>query len=283
MAYNFTPVDGKLTIEESNGKYTISFTGNGELIDSETEEVLMAQPFGCTFSGEVPYVDINAYTPFEGDIELPKLNPSGRYTEGDYSIAFYTDGLLDEDGWIVDAGYLLNTELFVEEVAPMNIDMLAGTFTPNDVMTVGPMPGTFGQGLWYDFYGNYVAILTSLCEYDENGEVTNVALATDGTIKGTRIDESTFRLEFDLVSAEGRKITGVYEGDLKAAISDFSDPSAVKGIDNSDRISVANGNIIAPAGARVYNLSGVATGTDNLPAGIYLVKTGGRTQKITIK
>lgn len=283
VAYGFVPVDGKLTIEETDGCYSVSFSGNGALYDSYTEEILLEQPYSCSFSGEIPYEDLNAYTPFEGDVELPEIFASGRYSDGDYSIAFYTDGLLDEEGWIVGAGYLLNAEIFVEPVAPMNIDNLADTFTPNDLMEFGPTPGTFAQGLWYDMYGSYFAILTSLCEYNEYGVVSKVALAEDGTIKGTRIDENTFRLDFDLVSAEGHKITAVYEGDLEAAISDFSDPSAVKAFGNSGRVSVSDGCIIAPAGARVFNMSGVATGTDNLPAGIYLVCVGGRIQKVVVK
>ncbi|MDE6294883.1 MAG: hypothetical protein K2M03_02340 [Muribaculaceae bacterium] len=44
-----------------------------------------------------------------------------------------------------------------------------------------------------------------------------------------------------------------------------------------------DGRIEAPAGARVFNLSGIETGTENLPAGIYIVVFEGKTAKVIVK
>lgn len=43
------------------------------------------------------------------------------------------------------------------------------------------------------------------------------------------------------------------------------------------------GKIVAPEDARVYNLSGVETGKENLPAGIYIVRSGNNIVKVVVK
>lgn len=43
------------------------------------------------------------------------------------------------------------------------------------------------------------------------------------------------------------------------------------------------GCVIAPENAKVYNLSGIETGKDNLPAGIYIVKVADKTRKVVVK
>lgn len=288
VAYGFVPVSGSLTIDKVGDEYSISFNFTGELRDSETDELIMSQECAATYQGACDYVDINAYTPFDGDINLPKLNASGRYSDGgDYTISFYTDGMLDEEGFIVNPGYLFNAELFVEDVSPMNIDDLLTTFTPNDVMTNGPKPGTFGEGVWYDLLGGggwYAALLTSLTEYGENGSEGRVALCVDGTIVGSKVDNG-MKLLFDLTSAEGHKVTGSYEGNLAEYVSDFSANAAVKGV-SSDFIKPvygANGRIVAPEGAVAYTMSGMQTGMTNLTSGIYLVRVEGRSFKVVVK
>lgn len=44
-----------------------------------------------------------------------------------------------------------------------------------------------------------------------------------------------------------------------------------------------NGCITAPENAKIYNLSGVETGRENLPAGIYIVTTPGATAKVVVR
>lgn len=43
------------------------------------------------------------------------------------------------------------------------------------------------------------------------------------------------------------------------------------------------GCIIAPEGAKVYNIGGMATGTENLPAGVYIVTLGGKQAKVVVR
>lgn len=51
----------------------------------------------------------------------------------------------------------------------------------------------------------------------------------------------------------------------------------------SGDIRVVGSSIVAPAGARVFTLSGVETARENLPAGIYLVVNDGKTVKVAIR
>ncbi len=43
------------------------------------------------------------------------------------------------------------------------------------------------------------------------------------------------------------------------------------------------GSIVAPDNAKVYNLSGIETGKENLPAGIYIVNCDGKTVKVVVR
>lgn len=60
--------------------------------------------------------------------------------------------------------------------------------------------------------------------------------------------------------------------------------SSVDGIvaDGAD-IFGGEGCVIAPEGAEVYNLSGVKTGAENLPAGVYIVRYGQVVKKVFVK
>lgn len=48
-------------------------------------------------------------------------------------------------------------------------------------------------------------------------------------------------------------------------------------------VSAGHGFITAPEGAEVYSISGTRTGTDNLPAGIYIVRVGNAVTKVLVK
>ncbi|MDE6218778.1 MAG: M6 family metalloprotease domain-containing protein [Muribaculaceae bacterium] len=60
--------------------------------------------------------------------------------------------------------------------------------------------------------------------------------------------------------------------------------AAVDGIyDDASAIYGAEGCIVAPEGAKVYTLSGTATGKENLPAGVYIVRFGSKAVKVVVK
>lgn len=64
---------------------------------------------------------------------------------------------------------------------------------------------------------------------------------------------------------------------------DLEQDSGVDGID-ADNVIIYGGKgcVIAPAGARIFNLNGIETGNENLPAGIYIVVSGSTTAKVIV-
>ena len=75
--------------------------------------------------------------------------------------------------------------------------------------------------------------------------------------------------------------------DLKPEELPVYDPnweSGVNGITADDLdITIENGNIIAPQGTRVFNMSGMETGTENLAPGIYIVRVGSKALKVVVR
>ena len=64
---------------------------------------------------------------------------------------------------------------------------------------------------------------------------------------------------------------------------DLKQSSGVAEIANDLKVYAANGTIYAPAGARVYNLNGVATGRENLAKGMYIVVVDRKAVKIVVR
>lgn len=284
VGYPFSPMTGTLTIEAAESGYKIDFSMEGCLLD-EADQVILEQTCTATYEGAVSYVDIYGYPPLSGDVTLDIPNASGRYSEGDYSIAFYSDGMLDEEGFIVAAGQLFNVEIFTVESSPMNLDDMVGSLTAVDVFEEGLIPGHFMKGIWYDIFGGYyVAMGTAYTLYNNDGNVTEVGLAADGTITVKKEGESTYSFDFDLVTEDGYKLIGKWEGDLADFITDFSEGASVSGIaDGIKTISGGKGMINAPSDAMIYNVSGQSVGRDNLAPGVYVVKTKDRTVKVIVK
>lgn len=279
--YSYETESGTLTITAGDAGYDISLTCEAVLYDESYEEADRTNAT-VTYSGQVPYEDIYGYTPLDGDTVMDIPNASGRYSDGDYTITFY--GVeLDEDGFIIGPGHLFNTEIFVEDNGRMNLDDLVGEFTPVDVFTAGPTPGTFMQGVWYDIFGGYYAAIgTALTIYDDDLNEANVGLAADGTVKVSR-DGDIFTFDFDLVTPENDRMTGRWTGPIADYIEDFSPEGVASPAIGSGAIRGGKGCITAPAGARAYNLSGAMTGLSNLPAGIYIVRSGNETAKVVVR
>lgn len=65
------------------------------------------------------------------------------------------------------------------------------------------------------------------------------------------------------------------------------DPNWEDGVDGITAddldITIENGNIIAPQGTRVFNMSGMETGTENLAPGIYIVRVGLKALKVVVR
>ena len=162
--------------------YVIKSDGlHGDIISSQTGEVLESRDLSATYLGNLYFNDPNAYTPLGGDVVLDIPNLSGRYMDGGgWTLTFY--GVeLDPDGFIIGPGDLFNVELITDDPGHMDPELLQGTFTPCDLL-VEQVPGCFGQGVWMEFWGMWMSLGTSLNVYNENLEVERVGLAVEGEI-----------------------------------------------------------------------------------------------------
>ena len=133
--------------------------------------------------------------------------------------------------------------------------------------------------------GNLEAFSVNVRE--ENGTWTVLGNPSADTDKFTFVD-TTYNLE----AYAGKKIeigfrytstdeaAGTWE--IKNLIVDGTKNSGVAAV-AAENVYVANGNIIAPEGARAFNLSGVETGLNNLPAGIYVVVVADKAVKVLVK
>ena len=67
--------------------------------------------------------------------------------------------------------------------------------------------------------------------------------------------------------------------------ANLSEGSGVDGITDDAPLNVigGKGEIFAPEGACAFNLNGVETGLQNLPAGLYIVSLNGRSVKVMVK
>ena len=66
-------------------------------------------------------------------------------------------------------------------------------------------------------------------------------------------------------------------------IRDWDETDGVENVEISTMISAGQGCIYAPEGAKVFTLSGMQTGTENLAKGIYIVTYGGKAVKVAVK
>lgn len=291
---------GKLEIsKDADGKYTIAADMDLAIEDEETSAVVETSHVTMNYSGELAYQDKQTkagdYTPVpEGEYKLNIPNVSGRYTEGNFSIAFLSVPL-DGDGYIVGGGDLLNVELIVPNSPHVDYSTLAGTYTYADFDGGVFNPGNFVGGKYYNMLGDlYAAIGTALTVYDEDGVEDMVGLSAGGTITVTDKGNGVFKFDFDLTTLEKAHLTGSWEGEIAKYITDFT--TGISGASVSGGKVSVSGNIIHVSNfdsqeVQVYSLDGkrIAGGNgENLEVtvpfqGLYLLKCGGRTSKIVVK
>lgn len=289
--YQWTVTSGSVTIEkiadpEGDAKYprySVTCQMHGEIVDEETGELFDERDLSATYEGEIIYDDPNAYTPLGEDIQMDIPNLSGRHmSSGEYYLAFYSVPL-DEEGSILGAGHLFNVVFLTENYGPMDCDVLVGTFSHCDTFT-DYQPGTYAEGFWYNLYGWYVAMGTELSIYDEMAEVDRVGLAVDGTITGTKVSDGIYHFDFDLVTPEGDKMTGSWEGCMKDYVEDYA-PNSVDetSLGAKGTVKADCGFIDAPEGARVFNTAGIETGTRDLAPGVYIVRMADHVVKVVVR
>ena len=73
-----------------------------------------------------------------------------------------------------------------------------------------------------------------------------------------------------MITVENKKVSAKWTGRLGDYVKDFN-------------VTASGGIIEAPEGTEVYALSGMRTGRNSLPAGVYVVRYDGKSQKVIMK
>lgn len=63
----------------------------------------------------------------------------------------------------------------------------------------------------------------------------------------------------------------------------FDEPTSVESIEAENGVRVEGGNIIAPANAEIYSISGIRVNGNKPAAGLYIVRAGGKATKVLVK
>lgn len=125
------------------------------------------------------------------------------------------------------------------------------------------------------------------------GEELMTAIAVDGSNADSGL---TITADKGIATLESNKMAWSYEEgtntvkftfDKKYRMYGFNitlkSGSGVETVETIAAIYADGRNIVAPAGAEVYNMQGVRTGTENLAAGIYVVRAGKQVAKVLVK
>lgn len=118
--------------------------------------------------------------------------------------------------------------------------------------------------------------------YVDNLNETNVGNVTEYTVRNITANQWTQKF-----SASVRGFAGVPGAVISNVVNFVPAELPTSGVDGVEVdvpvIMGGQGCIVAPEGAKVFNLSGVECGTENLPAGVYLVVTTGATAKVQVR
>lgn len=175
-----------LKVKHSDTGYVLEFTGD----TGEKYEGVDFQTLRVTYAGEMKFdnQDSSSYTQLEEDVTMVPTMLSGRYsvmsTYGNYSIALLNCPL-DDEGFVVGAGELLNLELLTNPSPTMDINDIAGEYTVTSVLEGPYNPGSFLSGTLYEVMTDYYLPMgTYYTTFDSKGATTNMnAFITGGSVK----------------------------------------------------------------------------------------------------
>lgn len=245
QGYSFPLSHGALNVSyNADGSASLDFKGGF----AEPNETLgNVQNIHITYNGTVEYdnQDPKAYKSLTEDMNVVPTGMGGRYetdyygTYGMYTMALFNTPI-DNDGFVVGAGEVVNLSLITKYTEHMDINNLAGEYTVADVINGPYEPGKFLSGTLYENYGMYFPMGTNLSFYDENGyQINKYGFAKTGSIKVT-VDGDKITFTGDIETENGKHFTFNYTGPA-SAISDYTATSAPAHKDNTTEV-------ITPAG-----------------------------------
>lgn len=255
QGYQFPLNDGALNVSyAADGTASMDFKGG---FAEPVEQLGNIQNIHITFNGTVEYdnQDPAAYQMLTEDMVIEPTGMGGRYetdyydTYGMYTMALFNTPI-DEEGYVIGAGEVVNLTLLTEYTEHMDINNIAGEYTIADVMEGPYEPGKFLSGTLYNNSGWMMPLGTNLSFYDENGYgINKYGFATGGTITVT-VDGDNITFVGDIETESGKHFTFNYTG-AASAISDYTlteeAPAKSKIFQNTTEVTTAGGKLKAGA------------------------------------
>lgn len=196
---------------------------------------------------------------------------------------------IDSEGFISGAGDYFLSYLYYDAAANNGVNplyALPGTYEYTDYLDFANYSNYhYLGGYWYEFAGISLPMGTYGARYNNNGTTVACSMAKSGTIKVTQVPgggvgDLTF--DVDLETTAGNKFVATWTGNVLDKIQGL-DLSSIDNIEVKAEIYGLKGRIQAPEGAKAYTLTGAACGTEDLPAGIYIVVYNGTSTKVVVK
>lgn len=216
---------GEVIVEYVDGEYNI--TANMVIADGEGTRIR------ARYTGPIDITDYSdGFRHFNTDKNEVMDGMAGAITPStmapdldDYTITLYNCPL-DQDGFIIGAGYIFNCELYAKAVPYGEYDF-SGTYVANPDWKNGIyQEGTYITGFVYDMYGMKVPAGTYLSEYNDQGALIAAGMVQEGTITVSRAD-GMCKIDADLVTDKGVSLTISYDGPDVPLIS-YKSSSAAK-------------------------------------------------------
>ena len=171
-------------------------------------------------------------------------------------------------------------------------------FTPSDLVTVmhdNPKANHDTREIYlaWDKVPGVESFLLTVKRTDSTGRVYTVDGLDDTMVNDNyrTVRNLTKNQWSQTLTAKVRVFNGVpgksYSNEISFVPADLEAGTPDSGVESVGveipAIYGGQGCVIAPEGAKVYNMAGVECGVDNLPAGIYIVVVPGATAKVTVR
>lgn len=131
--------------------------------------------------------------------------------------------------------------------------------------------------------------------YIKNVKITkdgnNYYVGAEGTFKGVQLfDRFSLKLLSDALVGKNKDVEGyavMFNTTPEIFITKVGEPNTIVSVDGIEAeegaVYGAEGYVVAPEGAQVYNMAGMRVANEGLAAGIYLVRSGAKTYKVVVR
>lgn len=186
-----------------------------------------------SYDGELTFVNKDknvGYDAITEDVEFKPSGMSGRYVKAtsnycDYTLAFY-NAELDNEGFVVGAGGLINLVLLTEYAVPMDKNTIAGTY--DVVMPVGGAKyeaGKFIGGTLYDTGYGALPMGSYYADLDDEGYDKAYGMFNGGQVTVT-LDGNNATFDCNWTTPQGHTVSMNYTSSMDNIVDQSEDEDA---------------------------------------------------------